>query len=132
MKLASLLALVMAKGLGELQAQSSRVTSHDPAMSLASLPDFVAETVSKGPHLPRSFLVRSLEEFMGDFPEGRLLCDVQAVWTYLPVMSSIAPHPRLLLVSPRYPTRSLSKNALSLFLQQVILDAGRGGGCLAS
>ena len=90
MKLAFLLALVMAKGLGELQALSSRVTSHDPAMSLASHPDFVAETESRGPPLPRSFLVRFLEEFVGDLPEGRLLCPVQAVWTYLPVMSSIA------------------------------------------
>ena len=90
MKLAFLLALVMAKGLGELQALSSRVTSHDPAMSLASLPDFVAETESKGPPLPRSFLVRSLEEFVGDLPEGCLLCPVQAVWTYLAVMFSIA------------------------------------------
>ena len=132
MKLAFLLALVMAKGLGELQALSSRVTSHDPAMSLASLPDFVAETESKGPPLPRSFLVRSLEEFVGDLPEGRLLCPVQAVWTYLPIMFSIAPCSRSLLVSPRRPTRSLSKNALSFFLRQVILDAGRGGGCLAS
>ena len=63
-------------------------------MSLAYLPEFVAETESERAPLPRSFLVRSLEEFVGDLPEECLLCLVQAVWTYLTVMSSIAPRPR--------------------------------------
>ena len=64
--LAFLLALAMAKRLGELQALSSRVTAHDPALSLASLPKFVAKIESEGPPLPQSFLVWSLEEFVGD------------------------------------------------------------------
>ena len=121
----------MAERLGELQVLSSRVTSHGPAMSLASLPEFVAETESKGPPLPWSFLVRSLEEFV-----GTSLRDVFFVLYKLSgliyVSSSTAPRPRSLLVSPRRPTCSLSKNALSFFSQQVILDSGHGGGCLTS
>ena len=92
-------------------------------MSLVYHMEFVAETESKRNSLPRSFLVRSLEEFVGNLCEERLLCPVRAVRTYLAVTSSIAPRPRSLLVSPRHPTRSLSKNALS-FLYQVIIDAG--------
>ena len=38
MQVAFLLALVMAKRVGELQALSCRVASHDPDMSLAYLP----------------------------------------------------------------------------------------------
>ena len=61
---------------------------------------------------------------MGDLPEECVLCPVRAVRTYLTVTSSVAPRPRALLVSPRRPTRSLSKIAPSFFLRQVILDAG--------
>ena len=75
------------------------------------------------PH-PRSFLVKSLEGFVGDLPEERLLCPVRAVRIYLALTSTLSPCPRSLLLSHRRPSRVLSKNSLSHFLCQVILDAG--------
>ena len=124
MKVSFLLALAMTKRVGELQALSCRVASHGPDISLAYLPEFVAKTKSERNPLLRSFLVKSLEDFVGDLPEERLLCPIQAVRTYLSLTSSISPRPRSLLVSPRRPSRSLSKNTLSFFIRQVILDAG--------
>ena len=82
------------------------------------------KTESERNPLQRSFLVHSLEEFVGDLPEECLLCPVRAVRAYLELTSSIAPRPRSLLVSPQRPTRPLSKNVLSFFLHQEILDAG--------
>ena len=40
--------------------------------------------------------------------------------SYLRRTSSLSPRPRLLFVSPRAPSRPLSKNALSFFLRSVI------------
>ena len=95
------------------------MASHGPDISLAYLLEFVAKTESGRNPLPRS-----LEEFVGDLPEERLLCPVWAVRAYLGIMASIALRPRSLLISPRHPTLALSKNAMSFFLRQVILDAG--------
>ena len=110
MKVSFLLALAVAKRVGELQALSCRVASYGPDISLA--------------YLPRSILVKCLEDFAGDLPEECLLCPVRAVRTYLSLISSILPCPCLLLVSPRRPSHALLKNALSFFIRQVILDAG--------
>ena len=115
MKVSVLLALAMAKRVGKLQALSCRVASHGPDLSLAYLSEFVAKTESERNPLPRSFLVKSLEEFVGGFPQERLLCPVRAVRIYMPLTSTLSSHPRLLLVSPRHPSRALSKNALSFF-----------------
>ena len=123
MKVAFLLALATAKRVGELQALSCRMASHGPDMSLSYLPEFVAKTESEKNPLPRSFLVRSLEEFVGDLSEERVLCPIRAVKIYLHVTDSVTLHPRSLLASPRRPTCSLSKNALFFFLQRVIIDA---------
>ena len=120
MKVAFLLALAMAKRVGELQALSCRVASHGPHNLLAYLPEFVAKTGFERNPLSCSFLVCSLEDFVGGLPEERLLCSVGA---YLAIMASIALHPHSLFVSPRLPPRALWKNALSFFLRQVILDA---------
>ena len=65
------------------------------------------------------FLVRSLSQFVGDLPKDRLLCPVRI---YLDLTSSISPQLRSLFVSPRAPSRSLLKNALSFVLGQVIID----------
>ena len=46
--------------------------------------------------------------------------------TSLSLTSTLLPRPRSLLMSPRRPSRVLSKNVLSFFLHQVILDAGAG------
>ena len=119
-----LLSSATAKRVGELQALSRRVAFQGSDLSLSYLPEFVAKTESERNPPPRSFLVKSLSEFVGDLPEERLLCLVRAVRAYLDITSSLAPCPRLLFVSPRCLSRSLSKNALSYFLRQVISDAG--------
>ena len=74
--------------------------------------------------LPRFFFVCSLEDFVGDLPEDRLLCPVRAIHIYLDLTVSVSPRPRSLFVSPSCPTRALSKNALSFFLRRVIMDSG--------
>ena len=48
---------------------------------------------------------------------------MREIRVYLALTSSILLRPRSLFVSPRYPSRSFSKNALSFFLHQVIMDA---------
>ena len=119
-----LLALVMAKRVSELQFLSSRIAFHGPDLSLSYLPEFVAKTESERNPLPHSFLVKLLSEFIGDLPEERLLCPVRAVRIYLDLTSALSPCPRSLFVSPRHPSRTLSKNALLFFICQVILNAG--------
>ena len=119
MKVAFLLALMAAKRVGELQALYCRVASHGPDISLAYLPEFVAETESQRNPLPRSFLIRSLEEFAGDLPEECLLCPVRAVRAYLVITAPISQHPHSLLPSPNRPSRALAENALFFFLRQV-------------
>ena len=52
---------------------------------------------------------------------GNCLCPVRALQIYLRRTYSLSPCPRSLFVSPRSPSRSLSKNALSFFLRSIIL-----------
>ena len=118
MKVLFLLSLATAKHVGEFQAVSFRVAFQGGDLSLSYLPEFVVKTESERNPLPRSFLVQSLSQFVGDLPEERLLCPVQTVCTYLTLMSSILPHPHSHFVS-----HPLSKNALSFFMRQVIIDA---------
>ena len=84
----------------------------------------MAKSESERNPLPRLFLVKSLGEFVGDLPEECLLCPVCAVRIYLSLTSTLLSRPWSLLISPRRPSRALSKNTLSFFLHQVILDAG--------
>ena len=89
---------------------------------LSYLPEFRAKSESAGNPLTRSFRVRSLRDFVGDLPDELLLCPVLALRVYLERASSISPRPRSLFVSPRAPSRPLSKNALSFFPCSVILQ----------
>ena len=73
-------------------------------------------TESERNPLPRFFIVKSLEDFVGDLPEDCLLCPERVGRIYLERTASIAPRPCALFVSPSCPTRALSKNALSFFL----------------
>ena len=124
MKTLFLLSLVTAKRVSELQALSCHVVFQGPDISLTYLPEFVAKTESERNLLPRSFLVKSLVEFVGDLPEERLLCPVQALQTYLAATASLVPRPRSLFVSPRSPLRSPLKNALLYFVRCVTSSAG--------
>ena len=62
-----MLSLATAKRVSELQALSRSAAFCGKILSLSYLPEFVAKTESERNPLPRSFLVRSLEEFVGGF-----------------------------------------------------------------
>ena len=79
MKVLFLLSLAPAKRVSELQALSWKVAFQGNDISLSYLPEFVAKTESEHNPLPRLFFVRSLEDFVGDLPEDRLLSPVRAI-----------------------------------------------------
>ena len=115
-----LLSLATARRVGELQAVSSAVSSSGGDLFLSYLPEFRAKTESSSNPLPRSFRVRSLRDVVGSLPDELSLCPVCALQIYLRRTSSLSPCPRSLSVSPRAPSRSLSKNTLRFFLRSVI------------
>ena len=118
-----LVLLATAHHVGELQAVSREVSFSGSGAYLSYLPEFRAKTESAVNPLPRSFCVWSLYNFVGDLPDELLLCPVRALRSYLTRTSSLVSRPRTLFVSPRSPSRSLSKNALSFFLRDVISRA---------
>ena len=118
-----LVSLATAHRVGELQAVPRSVSFSGSDAFLSYLPEFRAKTESAVNPLPRSFCVRSLTNFVGDLLDELLLCPVRALRSYLSHTSSLAPRPRTLFVSPRSPSCSLSKNALSFFLRDVISSA---------
>ena len=122
-KVLFLVSLAMARRVGEFQAVSREVSFSGSDAYLSYLPEFRAKTESAFNPLPRSFCVRSLNDFVGDLPDELLLCPVRALRAYLTRTSSLASRPRSLFVSPRSPSRSLSKNAISFFLRDVISRA---------
>ena len=93
MKASFLLSLATAKRVGKLQALSCRVAFCGPDLSLSYLPEYVAKTESVRIPSPRSFLIKSLEDFVGDMPEERSLCLVHAVRVYLDRTSFLSPRP---------------------------------------
>ena len=95
---------------------------------LSYLPEFRATSESASRPLPRSFSVCSLRDFVGDLPDELLLCPVRALHHYLNRTASLPSRPRFLLVSPRAPSRSPSKNALSIFIREVITEAYSASG----
>ena len=122
-KVLFLVSLATARRVGELQAVSRDVSFSGSDAFLSYLPEFRAKTESAVNPLPHSFCVRSLDGFVGDLPDELLLCPVRALRAYLSRTSSITPRPRTLFVSPCSTSRSLSKNALSFFLRDVISRA---------
>ena len=122
-KVLFLVSLATARRVGELQAVSREVSLSGSDAYLSYPPKFCAKTESAVNRLPRSFCVRSLDDFVGDLPDELLLCPVRALRSYLACTSSLVSRPHTLFVSPRSPSCLLSKNALSLFLQDVISHA---------
>ena len=106
-----LLSLATARRVGELRAVSSAVSSSGRDLFLSYLPEFCAKSESSSNPLPRSFRVQSLRDFVGSLPDELSLCPVRVLQIYLQRTSSLSPRPRSLFVSPRAPSRSLSKNA---------------------
>ena len=119
-----LLALSTAKRVGELQALSSIVTFVGVDACLSYIPQFVAKSESITRSIPRSFLVKSLSDFAAGLDDDLLLCPVRALRFYLDRTNSLSPLRHCLFVSPRRPSRAMSKNAVSFFLREVIHAAG--------
>ena len=120
-KVLFLLAIATECRVGELHAISRSVSSSGEDLFLSYLPEFRAKTETSSNPLPRSFRVRSLRDFVGTLPSEFLLCPVRALREYLSRTLTIPSRPRSFFVSPRFP--SLSKNALSFFIHDVISQA---------
>ena len=71
----------------------------------------------------RSVIVQSLADFVGELPE-RVLCPVHAVRYLRRAARSVEFTPSRLFVSPSDPKRTMSKNAMSFFLRQLITESG--------
>ena len=91
---------------------------------LAYVPEFVAKTESALNTLPRSFLVKSLDDFTAGLDEELLICPVRALRKYLKRTASFVNHPCRLFVSPCSPSRAMSKNGISFLLCEVIFESG--------
>ena len=118
-----LVSLATASRVGKLQVVSREVSFSGSDIFLSYLPEFCAKTESSVNPLPRSFCVRSLADFVGDLPEELLLCPVRALCLCISHTASVSPRSHSLFVSPRAPSRPLSKNALSFFLWGLITSA---------
>ena len=118
-----LLATSTAKRVGALQALSFSVSHRGDDLVLHYDPFFLAKTESVSNPFPRSVIVQSLMDFVGDLPE-RVLCPVRAVRYLRRAARSLKFTPSRLFVSPSDHRRSMSKNAMSFFLRQLITESG--------
>ena len=113
-----LLAMATAKRIRELQALSFSVSHRGDDLVLHYDPFFLAKTESVSKPLPRSVLVQSLADFVGDIPE-RVLCPVHAISCLRRAARSVEFTPSSLFVSTSDPKRTTSKNA-----RQLITESG--------
>ena len=118
-----LLAMATAKRVSELQALSFSVSFQGEDLVLFYDPFFRAKTESVSNPLPRSIIVPSLSDFAGDLPE-RVQCPVRAIKFLRKAARSASFIPSRLFVSPRNLERAMSKNAMSFYLRQLIVDSG--------
>ena len=93
-------------------------------MPVSYIPQFVAKSESLTRSIPRSFLVKSMSDFAAGLDADLLLRPVRALRFYLDRIHSLSPLRHRLFVSPRRPSRAMSKNAVSFFLREVIHAAG--------
>ena len=118
-----LLAMATAKRVSELQALSFSVSFQGEDLVLYYNPFFRAKTESVANPLPRSIIVPSLSDFAGNLPE-RVHCPVRAIKYLRKAARSASFILSRLFVSPRNPERAMSKNAMSFYLRQLIVDSG--------
>ena len=118
-----LLAMATAKRIGELQALSFSVSYRGDDLVLHYDPFFLAKTESVSKLLPRSVIVQSLADFVGDLPE-RVLYPVRAISCLRRAARSVEFTPSSLFVSPSDPKRTTSKNGMSFFLRKLITESG--------
>ena len=116
-------AMATAKRVVELQALSFSVSHRGDDLVLHYDPFFLTRTESVSNPLPRSVIVQSLMDFVGNLPE-RDLCPVRAVRYLRQATRSVEFTPSRLLVSPSDHTRSMSKNAMSFSFANWSLRAG--------
>ena len=95
-----LLAMATAKRIGELQALSFSVSHRGDDLVLHYDPFFLAKTESVSKPLPRSVIVQSLADFVGDLPE-RVLWPVRAISCLRRAARSVEFTPSSLFVSHR-------------------------------
>ena len=119
-----LISLATAKRVSELQALSKIVSFSAEGAVVSYALEFLTKTESALRPLPHSFLVKSLADFAAGLDEDLLLCPVRCLRIYLQRTVPGVNRPRRLFVSPRNPTRAISKNAISYFLLEVIAEAG--------
>ena len=119
-KLLFMVSFASARRIGELHAVSRKVPLQGSDVFLSYLPEFRAKTESEGNPLSRSFIIKGLDDFVGDMQDELLLCLVRALEFYLNRTRSLSPRPRSLFVSPKKPILVMSKNAISFFLRDVI------------
>ena len=118
-----LLAMATAKRVSELQALSFSVSFQGEDLVLYYDPFFRAKTESAANPLPRSVVVPSLSDFVGDLYE-RVHCPVRAIRYLRKAARTDSFIPSRLFVSPQNPRRAMSKNAISFYLRQLIMDSG--------
>ena len=119
-----LVALASAKQVSELQALSRNVALSSSAAAVVYVPEFLAKTDSALRSLPCSFDIPSLSDFAAGLPDEMLLCPVRALSEYVARTADITNRPRRLFVSPRNPSRAMSKNGISFLLREVIVHSG--------
>ena len=117
-----LVALATAKRVGEIQALSRFVSFSSSAVGVSYLPEF----------FPRSFAIQSMGDFAAGLPDDLLLCPVRSLHAYVSRTSRFVNRPRRLFISPRCPSRSMSKNAISYFLCEVIVHSGSSSESVAA
>ena len=109
--------MATAKRIGGLQALSFSVSYRGDDLVFQYSPFFLAKIEAVSHPFPRSVIVQSLTDFVGDLPE-RVLCPVRAIRYLRRAVRSVEFTPSTLFVSPSDPTRHMLKNAMSFFLRQ--------------
>ena len=94
-----LVALAMAKRVGEIQALARVVSFSSMSAGLSYVPEFLAKTETAVRPLPRSFSIQSLQDFVAGLPEDLLLCLVHSLCEYLRRTSCFVNRPRRLFFS---------------------------------
>ena len=68
--------------------------------------------------------MKSLGDFATGLPDELLLCPVRSLSAYVARTAQFVNRPRRLFVSPRCPSRAMSKNGISYFLRELIVQSG--------
>ena len=127
-----LVALATAKRVGELQALSHLVSFSSSAAGVSHVPEFLGKTETVVRPFPRSFDIQSLGDSATGLPEDLLLCPVRSLHTYVLWTAQLVNRPRRLFISPRCPSRAMSKNAISYYICEVIVHSGASSESVAA